>query len=90
VLERIAPSPVVSLNRAAAVAMHEGPERGLALLDGLEGVASYHLLHAARGDLLRRLGRSAEAAVAYGKALALVPNEPERRFLERRLKELRT
>lgn len=90
VLERIAPSPVVSLNRAAAVAMHEGPERGLALLDGLEGVASYHLLHAARGDLLRRLGRSAEAAVAYGKALALVPNEPERRFLERRLRELRT
>jgi RNA polymerase sigma-70 factor (ECF subfamily) len=90
VLERIAPSPVVSLNRAAAVAMHEGPERGLALLEGLEGVASYHLLHAARGDLLRRLGRNAEAAVAYGKALALVPNEPERRFLERRMKELGT
>jgi RNA polymerase sigma-70 factor (ECF subfamily) len=88
VLERIAPSPVVSLNRAAAVAMHEGPERGLALLAGLEALEGYHLLHAARGDLLRRLGRNAEAAVAYGKALSLAPNDPERRFLERRVREL--
>ena len=90
VLERIAPSPVVSLNRAAAVAMQEGPERGLALLAGLEELADYHLLHAARGDLLRRLGRRAEAALAYERARALAPNEPERRFLDRRLRELET
>jgi RNA polymerase sigma-70 factor (ECF subfamily) len=90
VLERIAPSPVVSLNRAAAVAMRDGPERGLALLAGLESLEGYHLLHAARGDLLRRLGRRAEARVAYERAHALAPNEPERRFLARRIMELAT
>jgi RNA polymerase sigma-70 factor (ECF subfamily) len=90
VLARIAPSPVVSLNHAVAVAMHEGPERGLALLEGLEALEDYHLLHAARGDLLRRLGRRAEASEAYERARALAPNDPERRFLERRLRELGT
>ena len=88
-LERAAPSPVVSLNRAAAVAMADGPERGLELLGGLGGLESHHLFHAARADLLRRLGRADEAADAYGRALALARNEPERRFLARRLAELR-
>jgi RNA polymerase sigma-70 factor, ECF subfamily len=87
-LARVAPSPVVELNRAVAVAMAEGPEPGLALLDGLEGLERYHLLHAARADLLGRLGRAAEAAEAYGRALELAENDPERRFLARRLEEL--
>ncbi|HKA90532.1 MAG TPA: RNA polymerase sigma factor [Haliangiales bacterium] len=87
-LRRRAPSPVVELNHAVAVAMAQGLERGLALLDGLAGVPelrAYHLLPAARADLLRRLGRYAEAADAYREALALVGNEPERRFLLSRL-----
>ncbi len=91
VLARIAPSPVVELNRAAAVAMAEGPERGLALLDQLAesgALSRYHLLPAARADLLRRLGRASEAAAAYREALALATNEPERRFLIRRLAEV--
>ena len=91
VLGRIAPSPVVELNRAAAVAMAEGPERGLELLDRLEArgdLARYHLLPAARADLLRRLGRRAEAAAAYRAALALTTNAPERRYLLRRLTEV--
>ena len=86
-LERLAPSPVVTLNRAVAVAMAEGPERGLELLD-LVDLPSYHLLHAARADLLRRLGRRHEAAEAYRAALALEMNEGDRVFLERRLGEV--
>ena len=90
VLERLQPSPIVSLNRAVAVAMVDGPKHGLALIDNLTGdLDNYHLLHAARADLLRRMGSSAEAATSYARALALVSNESERRFLERRLRELR-
>ena len=90
-LERVQPSPIVSLNRAVAVAMAEGPGAGLALIDGLasaDDLANYHLLHAARADLLRRLGSLPEAAVSYERALALVTNDSERRFLERRLREV--
>jgi RNA polymerase sigma-70 factor (ECF subfamily) len=85
VLQRLDPSPVVSLNRAVAVAMVEGPGSGLALIDRLAAdLDSYHLLHAARADLLRRLGATTEAAKSYARALALVTNDSERRFLERR------
>ncbi|HKQ75254.1 MAG TPA: DUF6596 domain-containing protein [Blastocatellia bacterium] len=90
-LELLDPSPIVSLNRAVAVAMVEGPARGIALIDELSDdgdLDNYHLLHAARADLLRRIGSSAEAAESYERALALVANESERRFLERRLREL--
>lgn len=82
---------MVELNRAAAVAMAEGPACGLALLDRLvaeNALPRYHLLPAARADLLRRLGRTGEAAAAYREALALAGNEAERRFLARRLAEL--
>jgi RNA polymerase sigma-70 factor, ECF subfamily len=85
------PTPVVALNHAAAVAMSDGPAEGLRLLDELEAageLAGYHLLPAARADLLRRLGRLPEAADAYRRALALVGNEADRRFLERRLAEV--
>jgi RNA polymerase sigma-70 factor (ECF subfamily) len=85
------PSPVVQLNRAAAIAMAEGPSSGLALIDELEArgeLAGYHLLPAARADLLRRDGRWREAAEAYRQALALVANDPERRYLNRRLAEV--
>jgi RNA polymerase sigma-70 factor (ECF subfamily) len=85
------PSPVVALNHAAAVAMAEGPEEGLRRLDALAAggtLAGYHLLPAARADLLRRLGRADEAAAAYREALALVGNEAEERFLRRRLAEI--
>lgn len=84
-------SPVVELNRAVAVAMTDGPEEGLALVDELAGAGAldrYYLLPATRADLLRRLGRFPEAADAYREALALVPTEPERRFLEARLAEV--
>jgi RNA polymerase sigma-70 factor, ECF subfamily len=88
-LERLNPSPIVSLNRAVAVAMVEGPQAALALIDALASdLDGYHLLHAARADLLRRIGSSAEAAKSYGRALALVTNDSERRFLERRLREV--
>jgi RNA polymerase sigma-70 factor (ECF subfamily) len=90
-LERLQPSPVVSLNRAVAVAMAEGPQAGLALIDQLAGddeLENYHLLHAARADLLRRLGSNTEAAKSYERALALVTHDSERRFLEKRLKEV--
>lgn len=88
-LERIAPSPVVSLNAAVADAFVSGAERALARIEELrEPLAGYHLLHAARADLLRRLGRLEEAARAYRDALAHVGNAPERRFLERRLRAL--
>jgi RNA polymerase sigma-70 factor (ECF subfamily) len=88
-LERLDPSPIVSLNRAAAVAMVDGPRVALALIDALaDDLDGYHLFHAARADMLRRLGSSAEAANSYGRALALVTNESERRFLERRMREI--
>lgn len=88
-LQIVQPSPIVSLNRAVAIAMAEGPERGLALIDGLAGqLEDYHLLHAARADLLRRIGSEEEAAKSYQRALQLVTNESERRFLERRLREV--
>jgi RNA polymerase sigma-70 factor (ECF subfamily) len=92
-LERLQPSPIVSLNRAVAVAMLEGPKPGLALVDALAAtndLASYHLLHAVRADLLRRLGSPVEAAKSYTQALALVTNDSERRFLERRLREVQS
>jgi RNA polymerase sigma-70 factor (ECF subfamily) len=90
-LAKLAPTPVVELNRAVAVAMAEGPAAGLVLVDALAGsgaLAGYHLLPAARADLLRRLGRTTEAAASYRAALDLVAAEPERRFLERRLAEV--
>ncbi len=92
VLMRAEPSPVVELNRAAAVAMRDGPAAGLALIDAIltrGDLEDYHLAHSARADLCRRLGRTAEARVAYERALGLTRQEPERRFLERRLRELR-
>jgi RNA polymerase sigma-70 factor, ECF subfamily len=90
-LELLSPSPVVSLNRAVAVAMAVGPEPALGLIDSLaEELADYHLLHAARADLLRRLGNWAAAFKSYQRALALVTNESERRFLERRLSEVQS
>ena len=89
VLERLQPSPIVSLNRAAAVAMVDGARPALALIDALGGdLDRYYLLHAARADLLRRLGSPAEAAKSYARALALVTNDAERRFLERRLRDV--
>lgn len=88
-LLRIAPSPVAALNRAVAVAMAGGPERGLALIDEIRGLERYHLLHAARADLLRRAVRPHEAADAYRRAIELARNERERAFLERRLAEVR-
>ena len=90
-LMRVDPSPIVALNRAVAVAMRDGPAKGLELVDALlEGgeLADYHLAHAARADLCRRLGKSSEARASYEQALALTKQEPERRFLEKRLAEL--
>jgi RNA polymerase sigma-70 factor, ECF subfamily len=87
-LARLSPSPVVQLNRAVAVAMHEGPAAVLALLEDLNGLEGYHLLHPARADLLRRLERREEAAAAYRRALELATNPAERSFLERRLGEV--
>jgi RNA polymerase sigma-70 factor, ECF subfamily len=81
----IAPSPVVELNRAVAVAMSEGPERGLELIDAIDGLDGYQPLHTTRADLLRRLGRDGEATKAYKQALKLTDNAVERRFIERRL-----
>ncbi|PYM53070.1 MAG: RNA polymerase subunit sigma-24, partial [Candidatus Rokuibacteriota bacterium] len=92
VLARADPSPVVELNRAAAVAMRDGPVAGLALIDAILArgdLKEYHLAHSARADLCRRLGRTVQARIAYERALGLTRQEPERRFLERRLRELR-
>ena len=91
VLLRSDPSPVVELNRAAAVAMRDGPAAGLALIDALLArgeLADYHLAHSARADLLRRLGRLADARASYERALQLARQAPERRFLERRIREV--
>jgi RNA polymerase sigma-70 factor, ECF subfamily len=90
-LMRAAPSPVTELNRAVAIAMRDGPEAGLVLIEGILGggdLHDYHLAHAARADLHRRLGRKAEARMAYERALSLAVQEPERRFLEKRIGEL--
>ena len=84
-LGRAAPGPVVELNRAAAVAMADGPEAGLELIDSIDGLDGYHLRHSARADLLRRLGRRAEAAEAYRRAVELAGQPAERAFLEERL-----
>jgi len=92
VLARAEPSPVVELNRAVAVAMRDGPAAGLALVDAILArgeLSDYRLAHAARADLCRRLGKTAEARASYERALALTRQEPERRFLERRLAELK-
>jgi RNA polymerase sigma-70 factor (ECF subfamily) len=86
-------SPVVELNRAVAIAMRDGPQTGLALIDAILArgdLGDYHLAHTARADLCRRLGRKAEAIEAYERAMALTSQAPERRFIERRLGELRT
>jgi len=91
VLLRVEPSPVVELNRAAAVAMRDGPAAGLALVDAILArgdLGQYYLAHSARADLCRRLGQTEEARASYRRALELTRQEPERRFLERRLREL--
>ena len=88
VLTRVAPSPVVALNRAVAVAMRDGPVAGLAVIDGIlaDGtLAGYHLAHSARADLCRRLGRMDDARASYQRALTLARQEPEQRFLRARL-----
>ena len=90
-LRRLEPSPVIELNRAVALAMRDGPAAGLDVIDTLLArgeLQNYHLAHAARADLCRRLGRTAEARASYERALGLAQQEPERRFLERRLAEL--
>jgi RNA polymerase sigma-70 factor (ECF subfamily) len=92
-LQQLLPSPVIALNRAVAVAMADGPRAGLAIINELAAsgeLDEYHLLHAARADMLRRLGSSAEAAENYELALSLASNDSERRFLERRLREVRS
>jgi RNA polymerase sigma-70 factor (ECF subfamily) len=92
VLARIEPSPVIELNRAVAVAMRDGPAAGLALIDAIlarDDLSDYHLAHAARADLCRRLGRTVEARESYRRALELTQQEPERRFLEARLSQLK-
>jgi RNA polymerase sigma-70 factor (ECF subfamily) len=91
-LARAEPSPVVELNRAVAIAMRDGPRIGLELIEAILArgeLADYRLAHAARADLCRRLGKTAEARASYERALALTRQEPERRFLERRLAELK-
>jgi RNA polymerase sigma-70 factor (ECF subfamily) len=91
VLMRAESSPVVELNRAVAVAMRDGPSAGLVLIDAILGrgdLQNYHLAHSARADLCRRLGREADARISYERALSLTLQEPERRFLERRLADL--
>ena len=93
VLARLDPSPVVELNRAVALAMRDGPAAGLAVVDAILArgeLKDYHLAHAARADLCRRLGRRADARVSYERALALARQEPERRFIQQRLAELRS
>jgi RNA polymerase sigma-70 factor, ECF subfamily len=91
-LVRIQPSPVVQLNRAVAIAMRDGPEAGLAHIDAVlehGELANYYLAHSARADMYRRLGRTAEARSSYEKALALTRQEPERHFLQDRIRQLK-
>ena len=91
-LARLQPSPVVQLNRAVAIAMRDGPEAGLTQIDAVlerGELADYYLAHAARADLCRRLGRTAEARSSYEKALALTQQEPERHFLQERIRQLK-
>jgi RNA polymerase sigma-70 factor (ECF subfamily) len=91
-LLRIHPSPVVELNRAVAIAMRDGPEAGLAHIDAVlehGELANYYLAHSARADMYRRLGRTAEARSAYEKALTLTQQEPERQFLQERIRQLK-
>ena len=91
-LVRVQPSPVVHLNRAVAIAMRDGPEAGLAHIDAVlehGGLANYYLAHSARADMYRRLGRTAEARASYEKALALTQQEPERHFLQERIRQLK-
>jgi len=88
-LGELTPSPVVELNRAVAVALSEGVDEGLEIVDRIESLDDYYLLHSTRADLLRRLGRDGEAETAYERALALAPSEVERDFLRRRLAERR-
>jgi RNA polymerase sigma-70 factor (ECF subfamily) len=91
-LVRIQPSPVVELNRAVAIAMRDGPEVGLALIDAVLAhgeLSNYYLAHSARADMYRRLGRTAEARSSYEKALELTQQEAERRFLEERIRQLK-
>jgi len=91
-LVRIQPSPVVQLNRAVAIAMRDGPEAGLANIDAVlehGELANYYLAHSARADMYRRLGRTAEARASYEKALALTQQEPERQFLQERIRKLK-
>jgi RNA polymerase sigma-70 factor (ECF subfamily) len=90
-LMQSAPTPVIELNRAVAIAMRDGPEAGLLLIDELQHrkeLANYHLIHAARADLLRRLGRNHEALTSYKLALEHVKQEPERRYIQKRIHEL--
>ena len=91
VLLRVESSPVVELNRAVAVAMRDGPQAGLELIDAILArgeLADYHLAHAARADMCRRLGRTADARASYERAIELTQQEPERQFLEKRLRDL--
>ena len=91
-LVQLQPSPVVQLNRAVAIAMRDGPEAGLAHIDAVlehGELANYYLAHSARADMCRRLGRTAEARSAYEKALALTQQEPERQFLQERIRQLK-
>jgi RNA polymerase sigma-70 factor (ECF subfamily) len=87
-LTRIQPSPVIELNRAIAVAMEEGPEAGLELIDAIEGLQRYAPFHVSRADLLERMGRREEAAAAYRAGLELSANPVQRAFLEKRIEEL--
>jgi RNA polymerase sigma-70 factor (ECF subfamily) len=91
VLLRSDPSPIIELNRAAAIAMRDGPAAGLALIDALLArgeLCDYHLAHSARANLCHRLGRTADARASYARALELARQEPERRFLQQRMAEL--
>ena len=91
ILMQATPSPVVELNRSVAIAMRDGPDSGLVLIDAILNrgdLADYHLAHAARADLCRRLGRIRDARRSYEHALALRKQEPERRFLQKRLLDL--
>jgi RNA polymerase sigma-70 factor (ECF subfamily) len=90
-LAQVEPSPVIELNRAVAIAMRDGPAAGLARIDEILAggdLDGYHLAHSARAEMCRRLGRTAEARASYERALGLTRQEPERRFLTRRLAEL--